>query len=50
VGAAILSRVQTSTRIAGYPAVAFILFLIAAVGGAWLVLTIALSDRRIRRR
>jgi predicted unusual protein kinase regulating ubiquinone biosynthesis (AarF/ABC1/UbiB family) len=50
VGAALLSRVQTSTRIAGYPAVAFILFLMAALGGAWLVLSIAVSDRRIRRR
>ena len=50
VGAAILSRVQTTTRIAGYPAVAFVLFLVAALGGAWLVVTIAVSDRRIRRR
>ena len=50
VGAAVLSRVQTSTRIGGYPAVAFICFLLAALGGAWLVITIAISDRRIRRR
>jgi hypothetical protein len=50
VGAALLSRVETSTRIAGYPAVAFICFLLAALGGAWLVVTIAISDRRIRRR
>ena len=50
VGAALLSRVQTHTRIAGYPAVAFICFMLAALGGAWLVVTIALSDRRLRRR
>jgi predicted unusual protein kinase regulating ubiquinone biosynthesis (AarF/ABC1/UbiB family) len=50
VGAALLSRVETSTRIAGYPAVAFVCFLLAALGGAWLVVTIAISDRRIRRR
>jgi hypothetical protein len=50
IGAALLSRVHTTARIAGYPAVAFVLFLIAAIGGAWLVVTIALSDRRIRRR
>jgi predicted unusual protein kinase regulating ubiquinone biosynthesis (AarF/ABC1/UbiB family) len=50
VGAALMARVQTSSRIAGYPAVAFIAFLLAALGGAWLVLSIVLSDRRIRRR
>jgi predicted unusual protein kinase regulating ubiquinone biosynthesis (AarF/ABC1/UbiB family) len=50
IGAALLSRVHTTARIAGYPAVAFVLFLMAAIGGAWLVVTIALSDRRIRRR
>ena len=50
VGAALLSRVQTDTRIAGYPAVAFICFVLAALGGAWLVVTIAISDRRLRRR
>ena len=50
IGAAMLSRVQTDTRIAGYPAVAFVCFVLAALGGAWLVITIAISDRRIRRR
>jgi predicted unusual protein kinase regulating ubiquinone biosynthesis (AarF/ABC1/UbiB family) len=49
VGAALLSRVDTDVRILGYPAVAFVLFLIAALGGAWLVVTILISDRRIRR-
>lgn len=49
VGAALLSRVETDVRIWGYPAVAFILFMLAALGGAWLVLSIVVSDRRIRR-
>ena len=50
VGAALLSRVKTDVTIGGYPAIAFVLFLLAALGGVWLVVTIALSDRRIRRR
>src|SRR3954447_6270441 len=50
IGAALFSRVQTDTQILGYPAVAFVFFVLAALGGAWLVLTIAISDRRIRRR
>jgi predicted unusual protein kinase regulating ubiquinone biosynthesis (AarF/ABC1/UbiB family) len=49
VGAALLSRVDTDVRIWGYPAVAFILFLMAALGGAWLVVSILVSDRRLRR-
>jgi len=48
IGAALLSRVKTDVTIGGYPAIAFVLFLIAAVGGAWLCLTIALSDRKLR--
>jgi ubiquinone biosynthesis protein len=50
IGAALLSRVKTDVTILGYPAIALILFLIAALGGFWLVVTIAVSDRRIRRR
>lgn len=50
IGAALLSNVHTTARIAGYPAVAFVLFMIAAVGGALLVLSILLGDRRLRRR
>jgi predicted unusual protein kinase regulating ubiquinone biosynthesis (AarF/ABC1/UbiB family) len=50
IGAALLSRVKTSVTILGYPAIALVLFLIAALGGLWLVVTIAISDRRIRRR
>jgi predicted unusual protein kinase regulating ubiquinone biosynthesis (AarF/ABC1/UbiB family) len=50
VGAALLSRVKTDVTIGGYPAIAFVLFMIAALGGLWLCVTIAVSDRRIRRR
>ena len=50
VGAALLSNVHTTDRIAGYPAVAFVLFLLAALGGAYLLVSIVLGDRRLRRR
>lgn len=50
IGAALLTRVHTSARVAGYPALAFVVFLIAAVGGAYLLISIVLGDRRIRRR
>jgi ubiquinone biosynthesis protein len=50
VGAAVLANVKTSDRIAGYPAVAFVLFMIAALGGLYLVTSILLSDRKINRR
>ena len=50
VGAAVLANVKTSVRIGGYPAVAFVLFMIAALGGLCLVTSIMLSDRKINRR
>jgi ubiquinone biosynthesis protein len=50
VGAALLSSVRTSARIAGYPAVAFVFFMVAAVCGLYLVGSIFLSDRKLRRR
>jgi ubiquinone biosynthesis protein len=50
IGAAMMSRVQTDFKILGYPGIALIFFLLAAVGGAWLVVTIVLSDRKLRRR
>ncbi|MDQ1746482.1 MAG: ubiquinone biosynthesis protein [Frankiaceae bacterium] len=50
VGAALLSNVKTSARVAGYPAVAFVLFMIAVVGGLHMILSIMVGDRRLRRR
>ncbi|HWC33584.1 MAG TPA: AarF/UbiB family protein [Mycobacteriales bacterium] len=50
IGAALLSNVRTHARIAGYPAVAFVCFVIAAIGGAYLVLSIVIGDHRLRNR
>ena|SRR5436190_14129883 len=50
IGAAMMSRVQTDFRILGYPGIALIFFLLAALGGGWLVVTIAISDRKLKRR
>ncbi len=50
VGAAILSQVRTSTTVAGYPAVAFVVFCVAAIAGLALIVSIVLSDRRVRAR
>ncbi|HEX2390765.1 MAG TPA: AarF/UbiB family protein, partial [Casimicrobiaceae bacterium] len=40
VGAALLMRVETSFRIAGYPGLAMLCFLGAAAGGCWLLISI----------
>src|SRR5437763_11293587 len=37
IGSAMFSRVKTDMTIGGYPAIAFILFLLATIGGIWLV-------------
>lgn len=50
IGAAMLMGVETETTILGYPALAMVFFLIAAVGGLVLVITIALGGRGDRRR
>ncbi len=50
VGAALLMRVETDFTILGYPAIAILLFLIAAFGGIALILKILLTDERTRRR
>ena len=42
-------RVETSFRLFGYPGLAILLFLGAAVGGVGLVLTILINDIRARR-
>jgi predicted unusual protein kinase regulating ubiquinone biosynthesis (AarF/ABC1/UbiB family) len=46
IGAAMLMRVETSFRILGYPGLAILLFLAAAVLGLFLVITILLTDVR----
>lgn len=44
VGAAMLARVETQATILGYPALAFVFFLVAALLGLWLVVTILRGD------
>ena len=50
VGAAMLMRVETSSELLGYPAVAIVCFLMAAAGGFALVASIVHSDRRVSAR
>jgi ubiquinone biosynthesis protein len=50
IGAALLMRVETSFRILGYPGLAMLLFLTAAVVGISLVFTILVNDIRVKRR
>jgi hypothetical protein len=49
IGAAMLMRVETEHEILGYPALAILFFLIAALGGIALMLTMLISDRRRKR-
>jgi ubiquinone biosynthesis protein len=50
VGAAMLMRVQTSSTVLGYPAVAIVCFLAAGGGGLALLVSIFRSDRRINAK
>jgi predicted unusual protein kinase regulating ubiquinone biosynthesis (AarF/ABC1/UbiB family) len=54
IGAALIMRVDARPKLFGYPAIAIVLFSIAAAAAGWLLVSIALSDlpqtRRRRRR
>lgn len=50
VGASLLMRVETAFRIFGYPGLAMLLFLAAAAGGFWLVISIFAQDRRSEKK
>jgi predicted unusual protein kinase regulating ubiquinone biosynthesis (AarF/ABC1/UbiB family) len=50
VGAALLMRVPTEFQLFGYPGLAIICFLAAAMGGVILLLNIVLQDRKHKRR
>ena len=50
IGAALIMRIPTRTRLFGYPAIAIVLFLLAAASAAWLVINIQLSDLPQRRK
>jgi predicted unusual protein kinase regulating ubiquinone biosynthesis (AarF/ABC1/UbiB family) len=50
VGAALIMRVETSARLFGYPALAIVLFLMAAIAAMWLFVSIQLHDVPQRKR
>jgi predicted unusual protein kinase regulating ubiquinone biosynthesis (AarF/ABC1/UbiB family) len=50
IGASLLMRVETSFRIFGYPGFAMLLFLAAAAGGFWLLITIFAQDHHSEKR
>jgi len=50
VGASMLMRVETSFKILGYPAFAMIFFLVAAIAGGALVVTIVMTDVKARKK
>jgi predicted unusual protein kinase regulating ubiquinone biosynthesis (AarF/ABC1/UbiB family) len=50
VGAAMLMRIDTKSKLFGYPSIAIVCFFIAAFAGVWLVLTSVLHDLPQRRR
>jgi heme A synthase len=50
IGAALIMRVDVHPRLFGYPAVAIVLFGIAAAAAGWLLLSIGLSDLPQHRR
>jgi ubiquinone biosynthesis protein len=50
VGAAMLMRIDTKSKLLGYPSVAIICFLAAALAGVWLILSSVLHDLPQRRR
>jgi predicted unusual protein kinase regulating ubiquinone biosynthesis (AarF/ABC1/UbiB family) len=49
VGAAMLMRVETSFKILGYPGFAMIFFVLAAIAGVSLVITIVMTDVKARK-
>lgn len=50
VGASMLMRVETSFRILGYPGFAMIFFVLAAIAGVGLAITIVMTDVRARKK
>ena len=49
VGAALMMQIPTQSRILGYPSIAMVCFALAAGGGAVLLISVLLADRRIAR-
>jgi len=50
VGAAMLMRVETSFRILGYPGFPMVFFLLAAIAGIGLAITIIMTDVKARKK
>jgi len=50
VGAAIMMRVKTQFTLFGYPGLAIICFLIAAIGGVLLAIVMFLNDERAGKK
>jgi ABC-type polysaccharide/polyol phosphate export permease len=50
VAAAMMMRIETKAQLFGYPALALVMFLIAAALGIGIVLSALLRDRRARPR
>ena len=50
VGASMLMRVDTPFRILGYPGFAMIFFLLAAIAGVALVVTIVMTDVKAQKK
>jgi predicted unusual protein kinase regulating ubiquinone biosynthesis (AarF/ABC1/UbiB family) len=50
IGAALIMRIDARPKLFGYPAVAIVLFTLAAAAAAWLLISIALSDLPQHRR
>jgi ubiquinone biosynthesis protein len=50
IGAAMLMRIDTRSKLFGYPSIAIVCFLAAALAGVWLVVTSLLHDLPQRRR
>jgi predicted unusual protein kinase regulating ubiquinone biosynthesis (AarF/ABC1/UbiB family) len=50
IGAAMLMRIDTKSKLFGYPSVAIVCFLAAALAGVWLILTSFMHDLPQRRR
>jgi ubiquinone biosynthesis protein len=50
IGAALIMRIDVRPKLFGYPALAIILFALAAAAAAWLLISIAVSDLPQQRR
>ncbi len=50
IGAAMLTRIDTHSKLFGYPSIAIVCFLAAGLAGVWLIITSVMHDLPQRRR